>query len=1107
MPSLASLSAFVTAAALVVAPGPAASQSTTSGAIHGRVTDKQTGAAIEGVNVVITSTSRNVMEYASTDEDGTYKVTDLPPGEYLVSFFHGEQIVHRDHINVDANVAVGVFQRMTSDEAIIHVRSDPVDVDTTDPSLRQKLRREVMRILPMGSGGSQSSVAMMAPGASFDGEGVAISGSSSFESRTLLDGADTTGIQYGTIGTPVIGDFLEEVEVITAGYNAEYGRATGGFINAVTRTGTNELHGSLFGYLSPGTLIANRDRTPSQLSPIDAQRDLAYQTDFGFDLGGPIIKDKAWFYVGLAPSLTRYDTTRRIMRRTDCRTVQDDGTLSECNRDPINAGGHADGQPDIDPATDLFVTEELDRRTLRSTGDALSALAKVNVAVRPEHQGQLSVIAQPQRGVERGAFGTPAATARDYTALTTDVAGKWTSQFDDNKTEIETVIGWHRSTYDSDARDNDLNELPAEMLRFTTLGALAAYGGESVGAVNGCTDGAVDDPYPLIGNCNEDAGYRIGGPGAIAHDREERRSIKVGLTRRQKALGSHEIKAGVDVEDNTLARARLLSGGAFLDNQVGNGQIEATRWVQLAPLDTMESRFDDACLSGPDPNDPVYTCDFLAGERNSPGTSVTGKTLNWAAYLRDSWQVQPNLTLDAGLRYEEQRLRYAEELQGTTDVLTGNELDKNAMVLRGMIAPRVGIVYDWTKEGRAKAFAHWGRFYESIPMQINDRSFGGEVLYNQTFDSAQCGSAGPNGITPGIGCLSDPDLEPTNASLFGSSGVLVAPDLKAQYMDEALAGAEMEIFDDTKLGVSLQHRSLGRVIEDVSTDGAATYLIANPGEWSDEAEAALMSEIAGTTDPEDRARLERQLELFKGIRLFDKPRRDHTALHITLTRRFSRGMFVQASYVYARTRGNYPGLLSYDNGQADPNISSQYDLIELLANRNGPLPQDRPHYVKLDAAKVFDLRKAGIITVSGRFRAHSGVPVDALAPHYAYGGDESFLLPRGAMGRTGFEHGLDLHVGYGRRLSKNTVLEVFADLFNVYDRQGTFNVDETYALNIPGNAANPIVGGTYEDVIWAKGVDAEGVESAVPLVRNPNFRRPTVRYAPMSARFGVRLTF
>jgi hypothetical protein len=631
-------------------------------------------------------------------------------------------------------------------------------------------------------------------------------------------------------------------------------------------------------------------------------------------------------------------------------------------------------------------------------------------------------------------------------------------------------------------------------------------GGEAELTSRACADGGAEDPYPLIANCpDEGTGYRVGGPGGIAHDREERRSIRFGVTRRQRAFGSHEIKAGIDLEDNTLQRARLLSGGAFVDNLVALESIDAIRWVQLAPVDTTDGRFDNTCRDTGSGEE--YSCDYLLGVPGAPGTDVTGKTLNWAGYLRDSWQIRPNLVLDAGVRYEEQRLRYAEELQNTTDVLTGNKLGKNAMSLDGMLAPRVGLIYDWTNEGRSKVYAHWGRFYESIPMQINDRSFGGEVQYRQTFSANQCGDASPEGIVDGMGCLDD-SLQPDGGGvLFGSSGVLVAPDLEAQYLDEALVGAEYEVAQDTKVGIAYQHRTLGRVIEDVSTDGASTYIIANPGEWSQAAEADYMERIAAATDDAERMRLEHELELFKGIRVFDKPRRDHDAVQFTLSRRLARGLFLQASYVFQRTRGNFPGLLSYDNGQSDPNISSQYDLIELLANRNGPLPQDRPHAFKLDAAYVLDLKKAGGITLSGRFRATSGAPVDALGAHELYGPDESFLLPRGALGRTSFEHGVDLHVGYGRGIANGVAVEVFADLFNIYNRQGTFQVDETYALDFPGNASRPVVGGRYEDLIWAKGIDPSGRETTDPLQRNPNFRNPTVRYAPFSARFGVRLTF
>jgi hypothetical protein len=84
---------------------------------------------------------------------------------------------------------------------------------------------------------------------------------------------------------------------------------------------------------------------------------------------------------------------------------------------------------------------------------------------------------------------------------------------------------------------------------------------------------------------------------------------------------------------------------------------------------------------------------------------------------------------------------------------------------------------------------------------------------------------------------------------------------------------------------------------------------------------------------------------------------------------------------------------------------------------------------------------------------------------------------------------------------------VFADLFNIYDKQGAFNVDESYAIDFPGNAVNPVVGGTYEDLIWAKGVDPSGRETTTPVQRNTNFGNPTVRYAPFSAKFGARLTF
>jgi hypothetical protein len=241
--------------------------------------------------------------------------------------------------------------------------------------------------------------------------------------------------------------------------------------------------------------------------------------------------------------------------------------------------------------------------------------------------------------------------------------------------------------------------------------------------------------------------------------------------------------------------------------------------------------------------------------------------------------------------------------------------------------------------------------------------------------------------------------------------------------------------------------------------------------------------------------------------MFDKPSRDYNALELSVSRKLATGLYVQGSYTYSRTEGNYPGSVSYDNGQIDPNISSQYDLIELLANRRGPLPQDRPHSVKLDGYYSFRALH-GIATIGARARVISGVPENALGGHYLYGPNESFLLPRGVLGRTDIEHALDLHIAYRRALPHGATAEVFVDAFNVYNRQAAFSVDDTYAPYEGGlNNVNPISGGTYDDLVWAKVTDSKGIETKNPTDRNPNFHHPTSRYAPASAQVGFRVTF
>ncbi|HUQ03007.1 MAG TPA: TonB-dependent receptor [Kofleriaceae bacterium] len=1076
----------------------------TTGAIQGVVTDADTGEPIYGVTIVVTA--GGVSQTAISEDGGTYKVTGLAPGEALVTFFLGESTTVRK-VRIGPGKTTPVYQKLKIQIDTTYYVDDTKgapDIDPNDTASRTPIPKELLRSTPV-PGRTFAAALGIAPGSQSDGNGTAFSGSTSAESQYYIDGVSTTGLRYGTSGSAVINNFIEEIEVITGGYNAEHGRSTGAVVNVVTVSGDNSLKGEVFATVRPGALIAQRQVTPFEGASIDATANAALSTDAGFWLAGPIVKDKLWYAVGVAPTYASTTITRTTKRRMDCQQQLPSGEMSECDPRTMASGGHADGTADVDPDTGFTLFERLSERELAATNRGAYAFGKLNYAYKPEHQGQLSFNALANDAYQPEIYGLPSSGDFDVSGLTTDMAAKWTSKVNDSKTELEAVLGWHRESQTVTPRFAAAATAPYEQLIFGNLGTWSRLGYEDGATAAGCTDNDGGDPYALIENCPDEVGhgYQVGGFGNVVDNRANRYAAKLSLVQRVKALGNHEIKAGVDAEDNRLEEPRAFTGGSFYQNFQDRSQIYRTRWIQAGALGSMDPKFDRTCSYTPTGAtlNVEQPCRYIGQE--GEGAVVSGETINWSAYVRDSWQLRPNLTFNAGLRYEEQRLRFAEYLRDDTDPVTGRAYGENAMKLDAMWAPRIGLLYDWTKVGRSKVYGHWGRFFESIPMDINARSFAGEVSYRQIYDYDDCGGMVDGfGSPSGNGC---PDTGTSGGDILGINGSLVAPGIKAQFMDERILGVEYELMDDLKLGVLYQNRALGRVIEDVSTDGAATYIIANPGEWDAEEEAKLEAQLGAATDAGDRARIENLLRQFRGIRKFDKPSRDYDALQFTVTRRFSKELYAQASYTYSKTRGNFPGLISYDNGQLDPNISSQYDLIELLANRQGPLPQDRPHYVKLDGFYQFDLKEAGILTTGARVRALSGIPRDVLARHHLYGPGESFLLPRGQIGRTQFETGVDLHIGYSRKLKDGMELELFADVFNVMNDQGVFSVEEDYSTR---SASNPIVGGTYEDLVFAKENDLDtGAETTTPIKRNPNFGNTVGRYAPLSTQLGATLRF
>src|SRR5262249_49747687 len=141
---------------------------------------------------------------------------------------------------------------------------------------------------------------------------VSISGTTSPENQYVIDGVSVNNPAFGFAGTALSVEFVKEVNVITGGYMPEYGRATGGYVDVGTKSGGAPVHTSGLFSITPGIFERAKEPVKRENSTITTDISLSSLRDFGFDLGGPILKDKLWFYGGVSPSFATYRLERNL---------------------------------------------------------------------------------------------------------------------------------------------------------------------------------------------------------------------------------------------------------------------------------------------------------------------------------------------------------------------------------------------------------------------------------------------------------------------------------------------------------------------------------------------------------------------------------------------------------------------------------------------------------------------------------------------------------------------------------------------------------------------------------------------------------------------------
>ena len=1089
--------AAIAAAGLLLVGGTAIAQDSTSGAVRGQVKDRANGETVIGATVVATSPASIGQQAVITDGAGAYFIGSLKPGTYEVTAYYADSSYARKNVIVSlgkvSKVNITIDSSAAGEKIVIEGRATIVNQDSSKTGT--VITQEYTDNVPTGR--TFGAVLGSAAGSQGDTYGTSFGGSTSIENTYIVEGVNTTDPGFGLQTTNLPNEFIRQTEVITGGYEAEYGRSTGGIINVVTKSGSNEFHGSVFAYWTPGSLTADEDGIASASAAIDTESNIGNVFDVGVELGGPIIKDKLWFHVGINPSFSTTDIDRIVKRQVDM-----DG----------------DGTADVD-GNGFGVFEELDRSKRDSSRSTYYYTGKITGAVNQDHQGSLSVLGSPSgRSLYLTAPGEESSRQLDIDRNILDVAVKWSSKFNNSKSQIDVILGYH---YDKTDQKNAITEGNDVQYRYadnyfrplTDFAEFEMADGNPV--PTGCTDDPMGgaDPYPDIVNCPVRQ-YRVGGLGFLEDTTASRAIISASFTQRLNLAGQHRIKIGGDLEEQGFDADRGYTGGRFLRERDTSGFWRRRSFYTVKDTATQPcgSDFSDGAGGGPDGIGDAR-CEEVADS-----LSVNTKTRNIGAYAQDTWSILPNLTVNLGLRYEQQTLFTGENVQGEISPTTGEPIPEVAFKLGNMFAPRLGVSYDWTQEGRSKVFAHWGRFFESIPQDINVRAYGGEVL-NIRF-IAPCATTEDQSAGASLSNPICPDEGAENSLLdlyFGGGEELADPDLKAQFLDEIVTGIEYELLPDFKVGASYVRRELGRVIEDISTDGASTYVVANPGDVNESGvqelrDRAAQERMAGTPEGDARADyLEFSADQFANSAIFDRPNRVYNALVVKADKRFSKSFFMTASYTYSKLKGNFPGLFSPETGQLDPNLTSLYDLPDLMANRYGELSADRPHLIKLDGYYTAYAKDVGAFTIGARIRGTSGSPHSTLAAHPLYGGGESYILPRATevtytdsagnerrYGRSPFTTQFDTHIAYKRQLTGTVGIEGFIDIFNLFNQQPETLLDEEYTFD----AANPIVGGDSEDLKHLKQLDSNTL-----VTQNPNFGNTSSRQAPLTMRLGMRLTF
>jgi len=1003
----------------------------------------------------------------------------------------------------------------------VEVVADTTGLNITGTNQESTFSKEVTELLPKGL--NFSSILKFAAAARPEPRSgqYQIDGASASENVFIVDGQEVSDVLTGALdrNSNLPFSLVQETQVKTSGFEAEFGGATGGVINVVTRSGGNDLHGE-FGLtlrsskLEPigGPVMQSISQNTTGPKWYSQRRDQYNETNPTATLLGPIWKNKVFFAVGYAPQI--FKRTRTLNHPGDAETYH-----AKVRNEKVF--GRLDAQPFT--KLNLYSTYQWNPETDNGATPGFTGELTAPLCYQPNTQ-PCGAAYLDQTGGRLNSLNFTAGGA--YVINNNLVAtARISHYFLNNRLGTYGIPSYLTPRVFCDARlgtNGGPSHQPAWPDRFncpTPMGQPAGTGGGS---------------------------NNVGAAVAFYYDDNVRDQVDTDATYTFSLGGRHELKGGFQ-NNKTQNNVR------YEDNDIVN--LKYGVWSTNIPYGTVSWYKSVSSIN-------ILPAAGAVGFGRMTTYSLNSNSLgkNKALYVQDKWQPMRRLTLNLGLRGERERVPGFDASNPGIDFGWGDKL-----------APRIGAAYDLFGDGKTKISGFYGLFYDRYKLTMSRRTFGGESYHSVLFDifpgdtlstfsnrEAVLGPGGAANLIPGGMCVAGQvaplygrvrcDLDTASSQPGAIAVEPIDPNLKAFQQREITFAFQRQLSKNYLFSARFSDKRVIHAVEDIgfptmdSTACCNDYITGNPGEG----QAADIAAEFGFTAP-------------KAVRKYD-------ALELRLDRRFANNYFFSANYTYSRLIGNYSGTASSDEeGRLEPNIERYFDspaagFTAQGGEDTGRLPTDRPHVFKAFGTYTlgwdrFGLWKNNSTDFQLFFTAQSGTVLTSFVQ--IDGVEQIVLYKRGDLGRTPALTQTDFAVRHSIKFGKEGKydLKLEADVVNLFNEyaiqstgrsnlsplyqngnmissnnftaisspvqpdpmhQGQFIPNPTYAglISLPtltqcqttGNYT-PCWGAAYSALQTG---GAPGILAAVQngaAARNPYYEVPTSWQAKRTVRYGLRLLF